>query len=83
MSIDVVRTRPEGVSTDERPADDAGERRAEATGRPSPPVDGSRRRVVDVSALSARTVATYARDAVGTDRVGLGRRPGRTYLVVD
>jgi hypothetical protein len=83
MSIDVVRTRPERVSTDERPTDDSEERGATAGRDPFPPVDGSRRRVVDVSALSARTVATYARDAVGTDRVGLERRPGRTYLVVD
>jgi hypothetical protein len=76
MSIDVVRTRPERPSTAGGRDDD----RTETTGDAERP---RRQRLVDVSDVSAATVAEYARDAVGTDRVHLERRPGRTFLVVD
>ncbi|MFD1512797.1 hypothetical protein [Halomarina rubra] len=73
MTIDTIRTRSE--------------RPTETDGEDVPATDGTgrtvRRRYVDVSDVSAATVAAYARDAVGTDAVGLERRPGRTYLVVD
>ncbi|MFC5971015.1 hypothetical protein ACFPYI_06675 [Halomarina salina] len=76
MSIDVVRTTPERTSVRER-RDDSEARSEDAGGR------GARLpRLIDVSDVSAATVAEYARDAVGTDDLYLERRPGRTFLVV-
>lgn len=74
MSIDVVRTYPERPTIRER-REDADEHAGNAHAR-------RRRRLVDVSDVSAATVAEYARDAVGTDRAYLERRGGRTFLVV-
>lgn len=70
MTIDVIRTEPERTT---------GSSRSEsATTEPT----RQSRVAIDVSDVSAGTVAEYARDAVGTDVVHLERRAGRTYLVV-
>jgi len=67
MSIDVIRTDPE------RSTPSTTDRREESR--------RDRQCSIDVSDVSAATVATYARDAIGTDAVHLERRGGRTFLV--
>ena len=45
--------------------------------------DGNSKRRIDVTDMETKGVDEFVRRNVGTDRVSLEHRAGRTYLVID